>query len=325
MRKIGPGVLALVVAAGCSVPPTGLEREVDKLDNLRKKMEQSFAQEKFHDALAKSRKVAKQGSALAKRVLLGDPRRKTLDKALESARKIRRDIAEREERDASEGRVDFATFARRALEEAAESTEKVKPPPEGEKIDALLSGDDGGGGEDAFDEPLTGPSEGADDDERRLGIVRGDKAGDVDVPEERPEGEGPAEAARKPEEIDENTEPITIRDIKEQGNGVAVYFRFVNKGAFARIGPVNAEFIDKENRRIGYSRPPPYEAEGFKPNWDDIHSSTGKRVDPETMGLDLLAGVELVVLGEKPRQKITSVRVEVTMHDGKTYRARKSN
>ena len=318
MRSASLWFLGLVAAASCSVPATRFGRRVSDVKKKLAEAEAALAKEEFTTAVSRANETTKLGSELASesKILLGDPRREKIDKALARAREIRDEVGRHRERwaEASHRRL-VESSARAAFLEGAASTEEVKGPPEV----ATLAGSEAGFGAGA------GGTLGGDEDfDRQRTIDVGDRAGDItDEPEkDKPKTSG----MEKPPDrlqIDENTPAIVIRKRPvTKGKGVALYFTFVNKNPGTQIGSVTGEFI-RENGKVAAPIISTFKAEGFRPDWDSIFDSKGEAVTAGQVWVGQMEGIQLVCICEKPQVgDVTSAKIVVTTLDGRTVRGK---
>lgn len=314
MRRASLWFLALGIAVGCSVPATRFGNRVSEITKKLAEAEAALAKEELSTALSRAIEITKLGSALAGegKILLGDPRRKKVDKALERAREIRDEVRRQRERQTgvSERRI-VESAARTAFMEGAASTVVVKGPP-------------GGAVRARADAPAVSAAGGDEDLERHRKLAFGDRKGDVAAEPEKPKRKklGKGEVPEKLK-VDESTPPIIIRKRPvTKGKGVVLYFTFVNKHGATQIGSVTGEFL-RENGKVAAPIISTFKAETFRPDWDSIFDSKGDAVTAGSVGMAQMDAVHLASICEKPAVgEVTSARIVVTTLDGRTTRGK---
>jgi hypothetical protein len=292
-------------------------RRVREIERKLAEAEKALDREEFSTAVSRAEETTKLGSALARegKVLIDDPRREAVDKALKRAREIREEVTRRQEKQSEAGSSRYLeSRAKAVLAECAASTVEVHGPPDG----VMLAGSD------TAPARRTGSGLGGDVDlDRHRVVALGDREGDVTEEPEVKKRKSAKDAAPEKLKIDESTPAIVIRKKPiTKGKGVALYFTFVNKNPMTQIGSVTGEFLRESGQVAGHITST-YKAKGFEANWGDIFESKGEAVTAGSVGVLQMEGIQLVSVCEKPSVgKVASARIVVTTLDGRTVRGK---
>jgi len=294
-------MLAVVGAAGCSVPRLDYTRSIEAVKRALAKAESALAGNEWDEALREVETTLQLADKLNESLFMGDPRRAKVDAVADRARAIRAEVKERTSASASDQLLHRADLdAKRAHSEAAASTQEVAGPPAGGELPPVTA--DAGGAEDA-------------------GLVGRDRAGDVaPLPEEKApaEADGLGRVA-----VTAETEPVVIQKVNSQGEAHYAYIVVVNNTPNGfRIGQITGEFYDADGTQVG-EIDFRFTAKGFKPNWDDPALSTGDTLTMDGVSVPGEDQVQFVVLGRKARKKTaTEVRLKVMTTRGQEFRGK---
>jgi hypothetical protein len=272
-------LLALVPAVGCSVQTRpAIDKKVRKLEaQCRKATEKATTDP--GGALSDLREVEKAARGLAGTLLIGDPRRETVDRIIVEVGTMRRKIER--ERDGDEEARMKRTLEQQALGAIADgedSGQKVEGRPEDidmSAINAAVASMEVGG------QRRAGVTRDADTDfdspERsRRG---GDKEGDIEEIEEEEKRRSDDKGSR-PDQKAAYRKGVTVQKVVHRGKFVVVHLVFVSAMGATRVDSVTGELFDQKGNNAGYIMGA-YLADGFEPNWEDVLSSRGTYITPQ--------------------------------------------
>lgn len=311
--------VGLLVAAGClpgcSVPRRpGIDKDVKRLEASHRAAAE-LADSDPKGALPKLEAVEAEALSLVERLLIGDPRRDTVDKVLAEARGRIREIARAtgEGEGAAGTRLEMlARLAHTALEQGRDSRAEVQGRP------ASINGDmsliDRAVGSTRKEASKVARRADVDFDRPGMGRVSsGERKGDVDLDEFDKRGK----KKKKPKPRVKYTLPVTVQRVDAKGRFVVVYLVFLSKGSTVQVGSVTGNVLDAKGNTIA-STMGAYLAVDFKPNWDDIYESQGKWITPES-GVKAEADkpLFLAAVGHSPKAKqAKSAKMTVTTPGG---------
>ncbi len=339
VRKLGPFLGAallsfLVLGAGCAVPPSKFRRDAGEINAKANEMQQAFNDEKWESALSKAEEITRLGDALAAKILIGDPLRKTVDDALAQAREVREEAQQQEAGQTTDKRQRLDAMAKRALEAAAANKKAPRPPPPGAESVNLLAGVSGITSTPApaavavaidTGAPRLRNAGGEVDLDRHASIVEGDREGDIsddEIVARVRRGRRAKELAPDKAKINENSPPVTVTQMPiTKGKAVAAYFTVINNTDDPKyVVSVSADFIRETGAKSGYANAV-FRVKGFVPKWKDIIGSEGETLTGDGFAIEPMSALQLVAVGWKPKVgKIEKVKLAVCMRGGKMHR-----
>jgi hypothetical protein len=279
MKSPFVALLVLVPAVGCSVRTRpGIDRKVRQVEAQYEKATEAAAADP-KGALSDLERAEDAARELAATLLIGDPRRQTVDKIIAELRTMRGKI-ERERGAGADAQMKKALErqALAAIADAEDSGQKVEGRPENIDMSAINDA--------VASMELGGPRRGkvtrnadADFDSPERGRRGGDKEGDIEEVEDE-EKRRADDKGSQPARKAAYKEGVTVQKVVHKDNFIVVHVAYMSSMAGERVASVTGEVFDSKGNNISYIMGA-YLADGFEPNWEDIYSSRGTYITPE--------------------------------------------
>ena len=320
---------AAVMLSSCGIgaKPSPYRKSYGAASKLYSAAKRKFDAEEYNGALSALDDFAKAADKLVVKIPPGDRYREKIRTLIADAGKLRDKVTEKklrgekrdvkvasarkpvdykefwgedEEEDLSE-KVDPAELARRRSDAAKRTAEEQR------KRTAL-----------------------ADMEARKREVVARQKLGEIDEEAlKKAEKQKAARRARtdplkKPKmpkgKITEETKPLQTVKVCRKGNAVVVYMLLVNKGDKPfRVGSVTGDLLDGGTNfvdRVGMA----FEANGFKPNWENIFDSGGTAVTAESLVVDAKSKKMIALVAQhKDAARISKVRLKIPTNTGEFF------
>ena len=322
MKSLLVALLVLMPAVGCSVKTRpAMDRKVRKLETQYRKATEAATADPG-GALSDLRKVEDAARELAATLLIGDPRRQTVDRIIAEVGTMCRRI-ERERGGDADARMKKAleSQARAAIADGEDSGQKVEGRPEDVDMsaidDAVASMELGGrrrrrvkrDADIDFDSP----------ERTRSG---GDKEGDIEEEEDEKKRRSDDKGSRLGRKATYK-KGVTVQKVVHRGNFVVVHLVFMSKMGATRVDSVTGEVFDKKGNNAGYVNGA-YLADGFEPNWEDILSSRGTYITPQraVMAQDGEPLFIVAVSTSKKAKAAATARIDIATGGGRIIKGK---